>query len=121
MGKEDTTLEQMVNPEFDFVFAGKTFHLRKATLDKAVMYQQKAKDLGESKDIAADIKLLAYCIYIMLRDQDKTITEQWVMENAPATLNVLETLVTLGFISTSLLKTINQVVEVQQEVKSSPS
>jgi len=116
---EDQSMFQMVNPEFDFNFAGRAYHLRKATLDKAILYQGKAKELSDAKDVSADSKLMAYCIYIMLRDVDKTITEQYITENTPATVSVIDVLATLGFINPTMQKTISKLVETKQQEHSS--
>jgi hypothetical protein len=96
---EDKQLLELVNPEFDLKFKGETYRVRKATLDKAVQYQQKVKDLQESKEAGSDLKLIAFCIYIMLKDNLPDLTEQEVLNNTPADIDAMECLAMLGFIN----------------------
>jgi hypothetical protein len=106
------TLYTLVNSEFDFSWNGQVYRIRKANLDKAVQYQKKAKELGDAKDPSADIKLAAYCIYIVLKDKDASITEQSVIENTPADIDVIECLTNLGFISPKRMEAVNKIREV---------
>ena len=106
---KDNQILRLVNPEFDFEFGGKQYKLRKATLDKAIQYQQKMKELD--KDIAADLKIIAFCIYVMLKDKDPDITENFVLENTPADADALLILTTLGFISPSKMETAKKIQE----------
>jgi hypothetical protein len=98
---EDASLIKLVNPNFSFEFMGVVYEIRKATLDKAIQYQEKIKSLKD--DSTADLKLVAFCIYIMLKSQIPELTEQIVMENVPADIDTLQTLSTLGFISPTKL------------------
>lgn len=95
---------RLTNPEFQFEFMGKEYTLRKATLDKAVQYQIKAKELIKEEATASDAKLGAYCVWLMLKDKEPTLTEDVVMSNIPADTNILELLTFLGFTSPSKLK-----------------
>lgn len=97
----EKTLIKLVNPEFGFEFMGKSYRLRQATLDKAVQYQQKVKEL--QGDPSADAKLVSFCIYIMLKDQEVDLNEDIVMQNTPANIDSLELLTELGFINPSRL------------------
>jgi|ERR1035437_965357 hypothetical protein len=108
----DTTLYTLVNGEFTFHFAGKDYTVRKASLDKAVQYQQKAKELSTNPDpTGMDLKLAAFCIYLILKDKDPEITEQFVLENTPGDIDVLECLTTLGFISQKKAETTRLIEE----------
>ena len=91
------TLYQLVNPAFTFSFAGKEYQVKKANLEKAVLYQQKIKELKESQVFAMDLKLVAYCIYIVLKDVDPNITEDFVFQNTPADIDIGDCLTMLGF------------------------
>lgn len=93
----DNSLVKMVNPTFTFEFAGKTYQVRKATLDKAVAYQQRVKEL--KSDAGQELLLVAYCIYLILKDYDAEITEKFVLENTPADIDIIEVLTQLGFLS----------------------
>ena len=108
---DDKTLYNLVNPEFDFGFNNKIYHLRKATLDKAVQYQKKVKELAGDGNIdsVSNASILAFCVYIMLKDQEPTITEEFVMNLIPGDVDGLELLCTLGFIHPSKLAAVKEV------------
>ena len=93
------TLYQLVNPTFVFNFAGKEYSVKRASLEKAVLYQQKISELQSKKEQAIDLKLVAYCIYIVLKDVDSSITEEFVFKNTPADIDIGECLAMLGFMS----------------------
>jgi hypothetical protein len=95
----NNSIYRLVNPEFDFEFVGTVYHLRKATLDKAVSYQEKIKSLGDKP--GAELELIAFCVSLMLRDQDPTITEEYALQHLPADIDVLEVLTFLGFMNPS--------------------
>lgn len=105
----DSTLLNLVNPEFKISFMEKDYQLRKATLDKAVQYQQKIKET--ENDPAQDSKLIAFCIFIMLKEKEPDLTEQQVFENLPADLDYLEVLTMLGFINPSRLAVVRATQE----------
>ncbi len=109
--KIDNSIIRLINPEFVFEFMGKEYTLRKATLDKAVQYQTKARELQDSKDPASDAKLVSYCIYIMLKSKIDGLTEETVFENVPADIDTMEILTTLGFINPSKMEKLNQIQE----------
>ncbi len=110
----DTTLYKLVNAQFDFEFDGKTYRLRKATLDKAVQYQAKIKELAG--DPAADAKVVAFCVYIMLKESEPTLTEDYILTHIPADIDILELLTTLGFINPTKLELARK-IQSQMETK----
>lgn len=93
------TLYTLVNPSFTFSFAGKEYSVRKANLEKAIQYQKKTKELQDAKDVFADLKLIAFCIFIVLKDVEPALTEDFVFQNTPADIDIMECLTTLGFMS----------------------
>ena len=111
--KKDNSIVKLVNPEFDFEFMGNSYRIRKATLDKLISYQNKVKDL--EGDAGADSKLIAHCIYIMLKDKIEGLTEQTVLENTPADIDILDILSKLGFISPSKMKTVKGIQDLVQD------
>lgn len=95
----DATTYRLVNPEFDFEFMGQTYRVRKANLDKAIQYQKKIKELSEAKDDTPTLSIVAFCIYIVLKDKVADLTEDVVRQNVSADVDPLDVLTTLGFIS----------------------
>lgn len=93
----EKSIYEIVNPSFIFKFAGKEYTLRGADLEKAVIYQRRVKEIATNGETEYD--LIAYCIYIMLKDVDPEITLDYVKMNTPATINVMEVLIQLGFLS----------------------
>lgn len=95
----ETTLYKLVNPKFSFEFNGKQYEVRKANLEKAVQYQSKVAELSSSADISSHLRLVAYCIYLVLKDVEPSITEQEVLDNTPGDIDPVECLTNLGFIN----------------------
>lgn len=102
MENSNVVLINLTNPEFDINFDGKTYRIRKATLDKAVAWQGKVKEL--ESDVASSQKITAYCIYIMLKSQIPDLTEDYVLSHIPADIDSMELMVQLGFLSPSNLE-----------------
>lgn len=98
----DKTLYTLVNPEFDFNWNGKSYHVRKANLEKVVLYQERARALA--KDGSGEMKLVGYCIYLILRDSIPDLTEEQVMKDAPGDIDSLEIMLTLGFLNEARMK-----------------
>lgn len=96
---EDNTLFELVNPPFVLKFAGKEYTVRKANLEKAILYQAKVKELADAKEPSIDLKLAAYCLYLILRDIDDTITEDFIVKNSPADIDAVKWIQTLGFMT----------------------
>lgn len=96
---DDKTLFDLVNAPIAITFAGKEYFIRKANLEKGVLYQTRLKDLVTANDPALDIKIAAYCLYLVLNDIDKDVTEEYILKNAPATFNPLEWIEVLGFMT----------------------
>lgn len=107
----DTSLYRLTNAEFDFEYNGKVYHVRKANLDKAAQYQQKVSELATAKDPLANTKIVAFCISLVLRDYDETITPEHVMQNAPADIDPMECLTTLGFLNPKQLEATRKLQE----------
>lgn len=102
---------KLINPEFTLSFAGKDYNVHKANLEKVIQFQAKMVELTEAKDSAWDLKGAAYCLYLVIKDADASITEQWVLENAPGNLDTYEVFEQLGFMSREkvvLMKTLMQ-------------
>lgn len=117
----DNTLFTLVNPEFDFSWNGEIHHVRKANLEKIVMYQERARALAESKDTSGEIKLTGYCIYLVLRDVIPDITEAQVMSEAPGDIDTLDVMLKLGFLNPMRMKTLLQAKQNPNGEKSLPS
>ncbi len=118
-------LVKLTNPEFELEFDGASYRVRKANLGQAVEYQQKIKELTTAKDPAMDLKLAAFCIYLVLRNKIDNLTEKDVLDKTPADIEVIDVLITLGFINpkkataTKLLQ--KAVVDKLTSVESSPT
>ena len=106
MEEQTNSLISLVSPEFDILFDGKTYRVRKATLDKAVAWQQRVKELGN--DASSNQRIIAFCLYIMLKDQITDLTEDYVMAHTPADIDAMKLMVQLGFLSSTNLEMINK-------------
>lgn len=101
---------KLINPEFDFEFAGKTYKVRKATLDKIILFQTRFKDLSDKKDPAIESKMAVYCIYLILKDVAPEATEDWVAQNTPTVemADVIEQFAFMNRQKVEMLKKIQQ-------------
>lgn len=115
----DSTLYTLVNPEIDFNWNGTNYHVRKANLEKIVLYQERARALSEAKDIAGEIKLTAFCIYLILRDSIPELTEEKVMQEAPGDINAVDVMIQLGFLNAVRVSALLQAMKNQTGEKSS--
>lgn len=105
----EKSLYTLVNPEFQFEFGGEKFDLKKANLSKAIQYQTRVKELATENDPNPDLKIVAYCIYLVLKHVKPECTEEWVIDNTPAEIDVIECLTTLGFISPKRAETAKKI------------
>jgi len=106
---DEKSLYKLVNPSFTFEFGGKVFEVKKANLQMAVQYQTRIKELKEKS--STELLLVSYCIYLVLNKADSTITEDWVIENTPADIDVLDCLARLGFINQNRLEIAKKIKE----------
>ena len=91
--------EALANSEFSFPFAGKDYKVKKATLRMVMDFQRKTAEIGNEKDPAADLRIAAYAMYLVLHAVDSTITEEWVIDNAPGDVDSIDIMTRLGFLS----------------------
>lgn len=89
----------IANAPFKFEFADKTYEVKKANIRQAILFQDRVKELTDSKDSSTDLRMAAYAIFLALHDVDKNVTEDFVFDNAPGDIDVMETIATLGFMS----------------------
>lgn len=94
----DTTLYRLVNPAFQFEWNGKTYEVKKANLAQVVQYQAKVKELIAGGEAGADQKIAAYCIYLLLKAQEPDLTEEKVLNETPGGIDLMELMMTLGFL-----------------------
>ena len=73
----------LINPQFDIEFAGAKYAVRKATLDKIILFQTRFAELAKVNDPALESKVAAYCLFLILKDAKPNATEEWVAQNAP--------------------------------------
>ncbi len=94
-------LTKIINPEFSFSYNGKDYQIRKASLRKVIQYQEKVKELTDAKQVGIDYQLVAYCLYLVLKDIEPLLTEEEVLNTVPGDIEILDVLTTLGFLTPS--------------------
>jgi microcompartment protein CcmK/EutM len=99
----------MTNTEFDFSFAGKTYKVKKANLVMVMDFQRKVAEIQKEKDPAADLRIGAYALYLVLHTSDSTITEQYVNENCPGDTDIVEIIKNFGFMSQRKMVMLGQI------------
>jgi len=91
--------QTMTNTEFDFFFGGKTHKVKKVNLRQVMDFQRKVAEIQKDKDPAADSRMAAYAIYIVLHSIDANITEDYILDNASGEIDLLETITKFGFMN----------------------
>jgi hypothetical protein len=90
----------VANNEFDFLFAGRVFKLKKANLKQVIEFQKRLIDITkDNAGIGLDVLAIAPALLIVLKNIDPTITEDYILENTPGDIDVMGTLQTLGFMN----------------------
>jgi hypothetical protein len=116
----EETLYKLVNPDFDFEWNGQIYQIKKATLSDVVAYQKKMKELLDSKEIGWEVRLASYCLFLALRNKIQGLTEEQVMDNTPADIDMQKLLLTLGFMKP--VKTVEKEIPTTEKPSStSPS
>jgi hypothetical protein len=101
---------KLINPEFDFEFAGTTYKVRKATLDKIILFQTRFNQLTEAKDPAISSKIAGYCIYLILKDIKADATEEWVQQNTPE-LEMLDVIEYFAFMNQQKVDMLRKILQ----------
>lgn len=79
-------LKTMTNAPRTFSFAGKDYEVRNASLEKIGQFQTRFDELTKAQDPALQVKVSAYCLFLILKDATPAIpeiTEEWVAKNTP--------------------------------------
>lgn len=103
---------KLTNAEFTLEIGGRSFNVRKANVEKAILYQAKLQEFLQTKEPQSDLKLVAYCTWLVIRDADSSVDEAWVRQNLPGDVSPLEMLGILGFMN-------QQKVEIGRKVQDS--
>lgn len=110
---------QLINPPFEFRLADKTYTVRKANIEQAVRFHARLIEYAKKEDIASDLKLAAFAIYLILSKVDTAITEDYVLENVPGDINVADILLTLGFMTPQSVEAVANTQKIVMEKLSS--
>ena len=108
MDKEIVTLPDLTNPEFTYVFDGKEYVIRKASLRDIASYEKRVKELSAKGELN-NSDILAYCLYLILRKGDNSITEDYVAETSKGDIDYLMVLEQLGFMNLERVKTTREI------------
>lgn len=120
---ENKTLVSLINPKFTFQFADKEYQIRKANMTQVVQFQQRAAELLEDKTLQPairDAEMLAYCVFLLLKNADQSVTEEFVKDNLPGNIDGLDILARLGFIDPQKLELVKKAQEKLTIQNSSP-
>jgi hypothetical protein len=86
----------LTNEEFDFVFDGVAYRVKKANLQQVILLQKRLADVNDTGAIGM-LQTVAYAIYLILNSVDKNITEEYVLERCPGSFDAVDFLIQLGF------------------------
>jgi len=121
MDNQQKTLVNLLNPSFPFPFADKEYMVKKANIEQVQQYQLKVEELSAKKDIPVvvrDLDAVSYSVYLILHKADPTVTQDFVKENMPGGINIMQLLSELGFIDPQKAK---MVMEMQEKLISGNS
>lgn len=104
---------KLINPAFDFEFAGTVYQVKKATLDKIILFQTKFNELTTVKDPALEKRLAVYSLFLVLKDATPTIpnlTEDWVAANTPD-VEMMDVIEEFAFMNRQKVETLRQILQ----------
>ncbi len=101
---------RLINPIFDFDFDGHTYQVRKASLEKVILFQTRFTQLTDAKDPAVEKKIAAYCIYLTLRDAIPEITEEKVAQTIPD-VEMPDVVEYLGFMNRQKVELLRKILQ----------
>lgn len=108
---------RLTNAPFKIEFDGAEYEVQKANLSKIAQYQARRAQYLEAKEGGWEAKLIAFCIFLVLKDSIPGLTEDQVLEKTPGDLDGLELMYTMGFMRPAKVKT----VPVAEETSASSS
>ncbi len=89
----------MTNTSFSYTLGGKEYMVKRATLKQVMIFQRKVSEIQALKDPSGDLMMAAHAIYLALHEVDPSITEEYVIENTPGDIDVMDVFSKLGFMS----------------------
>lgn len=117
----DQQLVRLLNPPFALDFRGQTYQVKKASLAKVVLYNERVRQLSEKGAKNVDPELAGYALYLVLKEAVPDLTEEQVMEEVPGDIEVYDTMVALGFVNPSKAKALlKMIMEAKKETAKYP-
>jgi hypothetical protein len=120
---EEKALLDLINPTFTFPFAGTDYEVKKANIEQTQQYYMKLQELTKDDGMAPavrDLEIAAYCIYLLTSKRYPEVTLQYVKDNTPGTVDVLQLLIQLGFIDPRKATILKEAQQALITRKSSP-
>lgn len=99
----------MTNTEFDFPFAGKTYKVKKVNIATVMIFQRKVSEIQAEKDPAGDLRMGVYALYLVLNIADPTITEDYVTQNCPGDIDIIDIFKKFGFMNQRKTAVLNKI------------
>ena len=109
--------EILTNVEFDYAFAGKTYRVKKASLKQVMEFQRKVLEINKEKDGTEEIRMTAYALYVILNKADSSITEEFVNENAPGDIDIIDIIGKFGFMNQRKMEALGKVSNLLENKK----
>jgi len=97
----EKTLIELINPSFTFKLNDKEYFIKKANIEQVSQYQIKVSELNKDTEMpqsVKDLEIICYCVYLLLKTYDTTITVEIIKQSLPGTTDGLQLLSDLGFI-----------------------
>lgn len=106
---------KLINPEFDFEFAGSTYKVKKANLSQIILFQKRFAELTEQKDASIEKKIAGYCVYLILSGVKADATEEWVNGNLPD-VEMTDILEYFGFMNRQKVELLRKVLNREDQL-----
>lgn len=89
--------EIIANLPFELTLAGKVYQVKKANLRQVIDWQRKIMEYSKEGDTSANLRSVAYALWLMIATVDTTITEDYILDNIAGDVQVMDVLIMLGF------------------------
>lgn len=102
---------KLINAPFPLEFAGETYQVKKANLEKVILFQTRMTELTNKEDAALEYKMAGYCLFLVLKDVKTDVTEEWVLENAPGDVPFAQIVEQFGFMNRQKVALLRAILE----------
>ncbi len=101
---------KLINAPFTFEFNDTKYEVKRANIEKVILFQTRFSELADKNDPAIEQKMAGYCIFLALKDVKTDVTEEWVNQNTPGDVVAADIIEHLGFMSRQKVEVLRRVL-----------